>query len=87
LLAFWTQEIECGVAGGQLVRLGRLVTLHSPTVVDNTDTPGGAQETIAARTELARKRVAETPGVSVAVLAQRCGVSRRTIYRALHSRS
>lgn len=34
LLAFWlafrTQEIECGIASGKLVRLGRTITLHSP---------------------------------------------------------
>jgi hypothetical protein len=37
MLAEWKEEIECGVAVGKLVRLGRTVTLHS-TGVDSTDT-------------------------------------------------
>ena len=86
LLADWKEEIARGVDSRKLVRLGRTVTLPS-TGVDSTDTPGGAQEVIAARTELARKVVAENPGVSVAVLAERCGVSYRTIYRARNSGS
>jgi hypothetical protein len=61
LLADWKEEIARGVDSGQLVRLGRTVTLHSIAGVDSTDTPGGAQEMIAARTELARKVVAENP--------------------------
>jgi hypothetical protein len=80
LRQLWTQEIECGVAAGKLVRLGRTVTLHS--VAGDDEKTCGAQEMIAARTELARKVVAENPGVSVATLAERCGVSFRTIYRA-----
>lgn len=80
LLAFWKQEIESGVAARKLDRVGRLVTLHSTP--DHDEKGCGAQEMIAARTELAMKVVAENPGVSVATLAERCGVSFRTIYKA-----
>jgi hypothetical protein len=81
LLAEWKEEIASGVAAGKLVRLGRTVTLHSRQVGDD-DTPGGAKEMLTARVELAAKLVAENPGVSVAVLAERAGVSLRTVYRA-----
>jgi hypothetical protein len=80
LLDRWKQEIARGVAAGRLVRLGRTVTLHSGQLGDD-DIPSGARETIASRVELAATLVAENPGVSVAVLAQRAGVSYRTVYR------
>jgi hypothetical protein len=80
LLADWKDEIARGVDGGQLVRFGRTVTLHSGQVGD--DDALGAQEMINARAERARKLATENPSISVAALAERTGVSTHTISRA-----
>jgi hypothetical protein len=52
------------------------------STADHDEKGCGGQEMIAALAESAMKVVAENPGVSVATLAERCGVSFLTIYRA-----
>jgi hypothetical protein len=83
LLAEWKEEIAQGVGDRKLDRVwGGVVTLHSTTLAEDTDAPGGAQEMINARAEHARKLAVENPDVPVAALAERTGVSTYTISRA-----
>jgi hypothetical protein len=78
LLADWKEEIARGIGSRKLDRVGRgTVTLHS-SIAEDDERGLGAQEMINARTEQARKLVAENLDVSSAALAERCGVSRHT---------